>query len=534
MVNAIDVISELQKKRKELALIQRKAKLLQTNGLAFYRPHAKQALFHSMAHKKYRFARTGNRFGKSEMGSAEDVAVAYGERLWLPKSDPMRKHGIPSRPTKGLIISTDWDKSTEVFTNRDGSAELGKLFRFIPSEAVGSVQKNHSGAIDKIVVKRPQGMGESIIQIDTVKSYVQNPMGQESGVFDWIHVDEPCPRGMWIANSRGLIDRGGKAWFTCTPLTELWINDFFVPNRRAELKGDAYEEVDKFMMIGSTYDNPYLSQKDVADFEATLDADEISCRINGIPLALAGLVYKEFDPGKHILTEVPIGWKNFETPPLNACIRFAIDPHPKKPSAVLFVATLPTGHSMVYDEIWEPALIREVAALITTRLAFRDPQDALIDPIANTPDPINGRTMKEEFLANDVLVTEAVKDPSFGILKVKEYLKSTTNGSPTLSFSPNCTRTIWEFDHFLWDPKTGKPKKEHDDMLENLYRICLRGLDYMAPVGKDDYVRIVHQPITETRFSRSDMQESLFESTSPVKPLWQRLRSNRRKTNDAW
>lgn len=532
MLSSIDLANELQRKRRELQLMRRRVELLRTNGLSFYQPHAKQSLFHSMAHKKYRFARTGNRFGKSEMGAAEDVAMAFGERLWLPKSDPMRRHGIPNRPVKLLIICPDWDKSTEVFTNQDGSAEVGKLFRFIPTEALGDTRKNHSGAIDKIVVKRPQGMGESLIVIDTVKSYNINPMGQEGDVYDVIHVDEPCPRGMWIANSRGLIDRGGKAHFTCTPLTELWINDFFVPNRRTELINDMYEEPDKFMMIGSTYDNPYLLKKDIDDFEATLDADEISCRINGIPLALAGLIYKEFRPEEHILSNVPVGWKNFCTPPDDYCIRFAIDPHPKKNTAVLFIATAPNGLSFVYDEVWEPGLIREVAEWIKSRMVGREAQDSVIDPIANTPDPINGRTMKEEFLAHDIMVTEAVRDPSFGILKVKELLRARHNGSPTLLFSPDCIRTIWEFDHFLWDPKTGKPIKINDDMLENLYRLALKDLTYIAPTTKHDYRRITAPAISEVAFTRRDLGEDLFRTPSPTRPLWQRVRAARRKHNN--
>ena len=56
-------------------------------------------------------------------------------------------------------------------------------------------------------------------------------MGQESSQWDWIHVDEPIPEAMWIANSRGLMDTGGSAWFTCTPIAEQWINKFFLPTK---------------------------------------------------------------------------------------------------------------------------------------------------------------------------------------------------------------------------------------------------------------------------------------------------------------
>ena len=55
-----------------------------------------------------------------------------------------------------------------------------------------------------------------------------NPMGLESSQWDWIHVDEPIPEAMWNAVSRGLMDTGGSAWFTCTPIAEQWINLKFI------------------------------------------------------------------------------------------------------------------------------------------------------------------------------------------------------------------------------------------------------------------------------------------------------------------
>jgi hypothetical protein len=38
--------------------------------------------------------------------------------------------------------------------------------------------------------------------------------GSESSDWDFLHIDEPCPRDMYVANARGLIDRGGSDWFT--------------------------------------------------------------------------------------------------------------------------------------------------------------------------------------------------------------------------------------------------------------------------------------------------------------------------------
>lgn len=542
VTDSVSTAELLQLKRQEYNLLQRRAELLRTAGLTFYRPHAKQILFHSMAHKHHRFARTGNRFGKSEMGAAEDVAFALGYRPWIPKGNPMREHGIPKYPTKGLIITSDWEKSTEVFTNLDGTAEIGKLFRFIPADRVKKTNKNHSGAIDKIIVMRDQGMGESIIQIDTIKSASQNAMGQESAVFDWLHIDEPCPREMYIANARGLVDRGGKDWFTCTPLTQLWINDMFVPNRRAELNNDTFEFEDEkgrrnhFMLVGSMYDNPFLTEEAIESFVSLLTEDEKACRINGIPLALAGLVYKEFKPDEHVYTELPIGWSAFNEPPADYTIRYAIDPHPKKPTAVLFIATSPQGKSYVYDEIWEETIVPELADMIHRRMNKREAQDALIDPLAKTRDPITGSNMMQELINRGIIVREAVKDPSFGIMRVKDLLRSRdVNGQPNIFFSADVTRTLWEFDHFLWDPKTNKPFKENDDMLECLYRLSLTDLEYVSPIQDSAYRRIGLPSYDSSPLTKEDLTETLFESSSATLPLHVRIRrERRRKHNDAY
>src|SRR5436190_1306816 len=200
MTDVLPSPAELLLTRRELTLERRAKELRRDNEIFFYSPHEKQQLFYSAAGYHYRYARTGNRFGKSEMGAAEDVAFALGYRPWIKKGNPLRTLGIPSFATKGLIITTDWDKSKEVFTEQEGENK-GKLFKYIPKNCLGTPTKNHSGKIDRIPVKHISG-NWSVIRLDTVVSYKQNPLGQESGDNDWIHVDEPIPEGMWKAVAR--------------------------------------------------------------------------------------------------------------------------------------------------------------------------------------------------------------------------------------------------------------------------------------------------------------------------------------------
>lgn len=477
--------------RRELALAKREAELRRTNALAFYEPHSKQCAFHEAAMFHRRYARTGNRFGKSEMGAAEDVAFSLGFRPWYPEGDPRRTLGIPSHPTKGLIITTDWDKSTAVFTALEDGVNKGKLFKYIPASCYLGSSKNHSGAIDTIRIKHVSG-GTSIIKLDTVKSFKQNPLGQESEAWDWIHIDEPIPEGMWVAVSRGLVDRRGKAWFTCTPLSEPWIDTKFSPDTENQSSNnDGFSHGNYWMMTGSMEDNPHNSPEAIADFIAELSPDEKECRIKGIPSAYSGIVYKEFQWNVHVLTTKvssdsdvyapPVGWTSWYEPPPTLTRRFAIDYHPRKPHHVLFIATDEYERQYVYAEIWLSCLMSELVLECRSILRGESTVPGLIDPLASTPNQVTDITPLDEVLRLGLPVIPATKDPHNGILAVKALLKARDRlGRPMLIVNPACRRFLFEISRgYIWDGETNKPVKLNDDAMENFYRLALQGLSYI-------------------------------------------------------
>lgn len=481
--------------RRQLALTKKAAKIRSENEIEFYCPHEKQADFHAAALYHYRYARTGNRFGKSEMGAAEDVAFAIGYRPWIPEGNPLRTLGIPQHPTKGLIVTTDWDKSTEVFTSTEEGTNRGKLFKYIPKSRLLGHTKNHSGAIDSVRVLHISG-GVSIIHLDTVKSFKQNPLGQESSVWDWIHYDEPVPEDMFKAQIRGTIDRGGKCWFTCTPLTEPWIDVMFIPDTEQQTKEDLgiIQNGDFWMMTGKTDDNPHNKPEDIERVMALYSEEERETRRSGTPKAYFGLVYgHEFQWDKHVRGSViqpnpPHGWVSWEKPPADYTLRFAIDYHPHKPHHVLFIATSPHEYQYVYAEIFLSCLMVELVAEIRCVLQLGESTvPGLIDPLADTEDRVTGVTALDEVRRLGLPVVPATKDPYNGILKVKELLKSRDrNGNPILQVNPACRRFLMEISRgYIWDGETNKPVKDKDDAMENFYRLCLQGLRYIEPSASD-------------------------------------------------
>lgn len=532
-----EVAFRLNELRREKALLLRQRQLREQYGLHFYRPHWKQHKFH-ICDAASRYGRTGNRFGKSEMGIHEDVAWCLGGRIWYREAfdvlgtekvvNPdgswewvpvVKEHhpgghaheyvtrGIPGRPVKGLLIVVDWDMAKRIFTNNEGSWETkGKLFKAIPREAIGRCTLSRGGHLEKVEIKRLTefGGGSSTLSIDTIESYKHNKLGAESADWDFIHIDEPCPEKLYKAHARGLMDRNGRDWFTCTPLDEMWINDKFTPPGRKSLleveeitfenKLDSGASAGKmFMITGSIHDNPHMDKAGKARYEATLTREERACRLFGLPLAMAGLVYKEFIYDMHVLADVPKGWDAYHLPPLNYTVRVAWDVHGARiPQAVLFAATAPDGTVFIYDELFCEPLITPNARLVKKKLANRFVVSQIIDPRAMIKNPVtNSADVIEAIQEEDLYFEAASKDLTTGISKVKEKLEErhVVSNLPTIYFSPNLAQTMFEFSHYIYDLEKNEPKDENNHMMENLYRLVLNGLDYIEPPSDADYRR---------------------------------------------
>lgn len=493
---------ELEELRKRVARLRRQEEIKKKCGIALYEPHRKQDAFHRAGAFKRRYVRTGNRFGKSTCGVCEDVVWLLGYRPWYEENDPARYAGIPEHSVKGLVIVADWDKVEEIFTCTDEGAARGKLFVYLPEDSVvsGGIERNQSGKICKVRVRSIWG-GESAIHFDTVKSYASNKMGHESGDWDFIHVDEPCPKGMWEAQSRGLVDRDGSAWFMCTPLNEPWINEYFFPDGNTRDYSDIpYEDpqLSKWVIFGSMHDNAMLKESAKALFISSLSDEDRQTRIDGRPRHLTGTIYKEFKPDVHILRALPPDWLAFNSPPPHYTIRAAADTHPKNPHAVLFAATAPSGRTYFFDELYEALLIPALTKEINSRLGGRMPLRFLLELAAYNDIPTDGVTIADYFISASIPIEAATKDLSFGIMKVKEALEARLPGAslPLLVFSPHLRRCFYEFENYTWNPETGKPRDQHDHMMENLYRLILTGLEYVEPT---EYVAPVTAPINFNR-----------------------------------
>jgi hypothetical protein len=302
-----------------------------------------------------------------------------------------------------------------------------------------------------------------------------------SGHLVW--ADEPPSRDKYIANKRGLIDFSGIFLLTMTATRETWVLDDIANNPDA-----SFGRVTGISMR----QNPTLKEEDIASFEASLTEDEKLSRIQGGWLNLIGLVWKAFNPDKHIVDafEVPTDW------PMVAMIDF----HTEKPHAISYWATDPRGFWYLVDETFYHQSPEEAADGIirkkkenTWRL-----EHAFIDPLAkgdtqymkmrgfSVEDSFN--ILQQKLGAAGIRLEVASKDKQSGILNVEKWLCG-PNKMPTLFFfrtTANNIRydghgegTIWELQHWVY--RDGEPAKENDHFCENLYRLTLTGIKYTDP-----------------------------------------------------
>lgn len=507
-------------------------KMAKANGIAFYRPHWQQHLFHASAAKR-RGLFAGNRFGKSQANAAETVAWMLGERPWYKvpfdilgvehdegrnrKVVTMLHHpggedhllvrqGIPSFPTKQLIICTNWDMVSKIWTNRDAERP-GKLWQFIP-EGWATWSTNHEGVINEIY-----GKNGSYLCFMSADAYKRNKMIAESTDYDRVAYDEPAPEGLWKGCSRGLTDRKGQGDFTLTSLEEMWIYDRFTGVGTPD--SPAFPEAERFHIRATIFDNPHQEDSAIALFMADLTEDEKQCRLFGLPLELSGLIYKEYRRERHVLTQIPPGWRDYHLPSPDFVLYIRIDTHPVTPHAVSFFAVGPDEIPIQCHEIWHGCGGDELADQINSYLALIVTTNergervspflasTKVEPAAWIKDTSN-RTVSiaKQLSAKGIAIRPASKDLTNGILATRSAFKSNR-----LLFSPNCVRTLWELQRHRWDTEKGKPVDENDHFMENLYRLVIDKPRFFLPDKAD-------VPVPDEAFVGEDLSMGMDTSLS--------------------
>lgn len=447
-----------------LALLNQEVQYRKSRKLLYYEPHEKQLLFHNSP-ATTRAAFGGNRSGKTTCGIVEFLFHVTGiYPKWYPKEN--RFNG----PIKARIAAQDFQKGV-------GEVIIPGLEEWLDMSLVQKKFRNPLGIPVKWTLKNG-----SVFDILTYEQNTEQFEGWKGHVA-WF--DEPPPREKYIATLRGLVDFRGRNWLTLTPLTQPWIYDEIYIN---------HDRKNIFAVTMDIRDNPHLSRAAIDEFEQNLTEEEKEARLHGRFLHLTGLVYKEFSPMIHICEPPKIGkdWTRY----------FSIDPHPRTPTACLWLAVDPHGNHWVYDELWlEDMDIEQVAHCIHAQEGDCPPRLRFIDPSMDKDNALaGGFNIRKELERHGIFCTRANNDPDLGKSRIRQALKpkyvhSLGTESPVLRVSRECQHTIYEFEHYIWADRKNKSegmtpkqqtKKANDHFMDNLRYIYNADPRYIQPENDED------------------------------------------------
>lgn len=368
-------------------------------------------------------------------------------------------------PIKARIGCVDFQKAA-------GEVIIPALEEWLDMSLVAKKIRNPIGIPVKWILKNG-----SIFDILT---YEQNTDQYEGwkGHLAWF--DEPPPRDKYIATVRGLVDFSGRMMLTLTPLTQPWVYD------------EIYTNNQNFCVTMDIRDNPHLSESDIQEFESKLSLEEKEARIHGKFLHLTGLIYKTFEQNIHIC----------EPPRVDKWTRyFCIDPHPRTPTACLWLAVDPHDNHVIYDELWLKDMdIEQIAHCIHAQEGDNPAQVRFIDPEMDKDSTIaGGFNIRKELAKYGVFCQRADNQWQLGYDRINRVLKpryihALKSETPQLRVSRNCVETIFEFQHYIWGERRrdvglterNTAKKANDHFMDCLRYIYNYNPRYLPPVDESD------------------------------------------------
>jgi len=463
-----------------------------TKKICFYKPIGKQAEFHAADVSTVRLVLGSNRSGKSVAGVVEAIAHSLGYRPWLPEGHPNRvvrlANGQPIPvPNIGRVIAQNYQQAVN-------QTIWPKIQEWAPAGWY-TIKKDNRGIPVEVHWKNGS--------ITYFMSDDQDDMAFEGPNGHWVWGDEPFGYRKYTGLKRGLVDFSGHIWMTMTPLSQPWINDIIV--NRANDPGSGVKMWKFSIWDNCTERGGHLRREDIEEFLSDLREDELEARLHANFLHLAGRVYKQWDPEEPFWVDprsIPDSWPR-------VCI---IDPHPRKPVCVVWLAVSPDDQVFVYRDLFNPRLrtIRAVADEIkrlegwvsngedrsgnpsyvrgseTEPVCYR-----LIDNSAQEDEKTSGSTIRKKFQSYGLYTDLAKKrNKDAGIEAIHDALDRKYEWAEPGLVVFNCCRKVKnDFLNFCWeDWSTDKQqqlkgskqevRKNHDDAIDCIRYYYQSGCNY--------------------------------------------------------
>lgn len=395
----------------------------------------------------------------------------------------------------------------------------GKLFKEFPYLKKGRIISGHTNIQENLIPEMkfwfPKGkyktkkMGkqydahwetDSGFEFD-IMTYDQDLDEFESVTLGWVYFDEPPPEAIFKAIISRM-RRGGIIFIGATPLEgSAYLYDT-VANGAIEIEvtteeGGEPEKVSrKIGYIEAGIESAckehgirgHLEHSDIIQMVAEYDEDEKQARIYGKFQHLVGMVFKRWNPKIHVIPGFNVSMRDFT-------VYEFLDPHPRNPDAVMWVAVDKNGTKYVVDEIFASvngdedlaSKIKAKASQYRVVARYADPSAFIV----NQHDTMGGaepKSLADRLSPMGLTYLPATKLRTASDRRIKQALNYTEVGGMMLSkpevfVFEECKRTRFEMEHYRWDEYAGKSAEKHnrkekpvdkdDHMIENLGRALI-------------------------------------------------------------
>jgi phage terminase large subunit-like protein len=334
-------------------------------------------------------------------------------------------------------------------------------------------------------------------QLDTgawgdIMTYDQDPEEFEAVKLDVAWFDEPPPYDIFKATIARMKPHG-IIMLTMTPLAgAAYVFDRVNSPWATKSWGLVYADIESACLTHGV--RGYLPHDAIEKKAAEYDEEEKQARIQGLPMHLAGLVYKEFATNVHVIAPYPI--------PAHWTRYMVCDPHDRKPFAMTWAAVSPQEKVVIYDEYPnDPFHLMKSSSLTVSDyvkvLRLKEEQTKIFLRIIDARyskrhSAQTGKTIRDLFDDHGIMFVDSYLDQGgnieHGHQQVKEWLKPGSDGTPTLTVFNTCQNTIYGFQHYSWDdhatPERGlreKVKDMHKDFMDNVRYLRMEEPRYVEP-----------------------------------------------------
>lgn len=451
-----------------------------------YVPHEKQILFHT-AQEQGRLYIGGNRSGKTVGGVAEDVYRLRGQHPYQP---------VPPAPVRGRIVTVSYTEGIQMIIK----PEIAKWLP--PSDLInGSWEDSYNSQFRTLTLTN----GSTC----ELMSYDQDLKKFAGTSRHFIHFDEEPPKTIFDECRMRLIDTAGAWYITMTPVEGMtWVYDDIY------LKGRVAGGNIRVIVISSD-ENPYISDAQIDALMEGLEDNEKKARKHGEFVQIGGLVFKKFDPFRHVIDPLPVdmlnriqGWTHYAS----------MDHGLNNPTAWLWHAVSPKGSVITYDEIYDhERLIPSYAKEIHERNALegrQHPQIYVGDPAISQRNAQTGDSVQKAYSASGVPIVLGNNDVLIGVEKMNRYFEM---GKWVIT--NNCVNLIKELQRVRWKVYENAKKRHENNLREEIHKKDDHAPDsarYFFSLMPDLYIPPVGSPKREALSPNETIKEALGAVTPQI------------------